>query len=114
MKHLILFLFLGSLSYSYCSAQVLESADIETVNNPRPPKQTLVTVTFIADDTCNVTIDYKDHGKFVKNKMVRLPLGNHRLFFESLETGKTVRDRSFRLTRDRVTGGTYSYPVTFK
>lgn len=119
MKHLIALLFLSCLIISYCSAQSTEEligprAGTGARSGESNRTVNTIAVTFIADDTCNLTIDYRDYGKFVKNTIVRLPLGNHRLFFESLETGKTIRDRSFRLTRDRLTGGTYNYPVSFK
>ena len=115
MKQFIILLFFSCLIASYCPAQVIQSDEPDKHTGVIPPRQALlVAVTFATDDTCNLTINNKDYKEVAKNKIVKLPLGNYRLFFESLETGKIIRDRSFRLTREMVTGGKYTYPVIFK
>jgi hypothetical protein len=115
MKCLSMFLLLYCFTNYDCSAQVLEDdSDPAARRTNVPPRRTLVTVTFVTADTCNVTINNQDYGNFVKSKTLKLALGNYKLFFESLENGKTTIDRSFRLTRDKVTGGTFNYVVTFK
>lgn len=120
MKHLIILSFVACFITSYGSAQEIPTD--EPAKEPRTSTQPVraintFAVTFIASsDTCNLRINGMDYGEIAKNssKTIKLPLGNYRLFFESLETGKTMKERSFRLTRDKVTGGTYTYPVTFK
>jgi hypothetical protein len=123
MKHLIVLLFSACLITSYCSAQVVEHHDKPTPTTPHsPPPVRTIAVEFIPTDTCNLSINDVGGKKIVsgitvnKNspKAVTLPLGNYSLLFESLETGKIIKDRSFRLTRDSVVDGKYSYPVTFK
>jgi len=120
MKHLIILSFLACLITSYCSAQELPTDEpAKEPRNPTRPVRTTSTfaVTFIAgSDTCNLRINGMDYGEIARNssKTIKLPLGNYRLFFESLETGKTMKERSFRLTRDKLTGGAYTYPVAFK
>ncbi len=112
MKHLIILFFLVCLVTSFCSAQ--SPIDL-TGKLPKPvSKIGTIAVTFISNDTCNLVIDGNDYGKIVNDKTIKLQLGNYKLIFESLETGKTIKDRAFRLTKDKVKGGTYSYPVTFK
>lgn len=113
MKYLIVLLFLSCLITSYSSAQIIED---EPVVNERVRIVSTIAVTFIPNDTCNLFINGKDFGEIAKNRprTIRLPLGNHRLFFESLETGESIKKRSFRLTRDSLAGGRYIYPVTFK
>ena len=62
-------------------------------------------------------INGEDYGKIFKNSptTIKLPFGNYSLLFESLETGKIIKDRSFRLTKDSARDGKYSYPaVTFQ
>lgn len=115
MKHLIIILFLGCLITSYCSAQVI-IPDHQRPHIDPPPQEFKVAVTFIPNDTCNLKINGIDRVKIVKNspQTIWLPLGNYRLFFESLETGETINKRSFRLNRDSITGGKYTYQVTFK
>ena len=115
MKPFFIFLFFSCLIASYCSAQPLGANEPDRSIKPKPSPQTLlVAVTFVTDDTCNLVINNKDYKEVVKNKIVNLPLGNHKLFFESLETGKIIRNRSFRLTKDKITGGKYTYPIIFK
>jgi hypothetical protein len=119
MKHLIILLFLGFLVTSYCTAQSPEELTglrpAAAVRNRAPVRAVgMITVTFITNDTCNLKIGDADYGEFVNNKTIKLPLGNYRLSFESLETGETINKRSFRLTRDSITGGKYTYQVTFK
>ena len=113
MKHLLLLLFLGCLITSCCSAQDL---DDKPPPPPPPPRVPTVAVTFIANDTCSLRINKNEYGEIVKNKSrtIDLPFGNYRLFFESLETGETLIKRSFRLIRDSITGGKFTYQVTFK
>lgn len=114
MKHSIILLLLGCLATSYCSAQALPPDPV--VQGPRPPKETKFAVTFISSDTCSLRINGTDYGEIDKNspKTIALPVGNHRFFFESLETGETIRKRSFRLTRDSLRDGKYTYQVVFK
>lgn len=125
MKHLIVLLASACLITSYCSAQVVDDDNNHSHDNmshttSRIPK---IDVTFIPTDTCSLSINKVGGGLIVSGRTVNknsptiitLSLGNYSLLFESLETGKIIKDRSFRLTRDSVKGRTYSYPaVTFK
>jgi hypothetical protein len=123
MKHLIVLLFLLCSIASYCSAQVLPGSDDPPPRSSTPiPAVRTIAVIFLPTDTCNLSINKVGGGKVgsgitvIKNSptTIKLPLGNYSLLFESLETGKTIKDRSFRLTKDSVVDGKYSYPVTFK
>ena len=117
MKYLITFLLSVCLSSSYCFAQALEDDPVVVADNKsRPTPQTLIAVTFVPTDTCNLVINGRDYGEVAKNsaKTIRLYPGSHRLFFESLETGEAIKKRSFRITRDSARGGKYTYPVMFK
>src|SRR5690349_20551782 len=115
MKALIVLSFLGCLVSSYCAAQNLDDAPVREREPVRPNVPTIA-VTFTSNDTCNLRINDKDQGNINKNsaKTIFLPLGSHRLFFESLETGETIKKRSFRLTKDSISGARIVYPVTFK
>jgi hypothetical protein len=115
MKSLIVLSFLGCLVCSYCTAQNLDDAPVRAREPVRINTPTFA-VTFIPTDTCNLRINDRDQGIIYKNssKTIYLPLGSHRLLFESLETGETIKKRSFRLTKDSISGARIVYPVTFK
>ena len=125
MKYLIVLLFSVCLINSYCSAQKPirpEGGTVKPPPPPPPPSPKTIDVIFLPTDTCNLSINKVGGGKVgsgitvIKNSpsTIKLPLGNYSLLFESLETGKIIKDRSFRLTRDSVVDGKYNYPVTFK
>jgi hypothetical protein len=132
MKHFIVLFLLGCLVTSYCSAQkpgVLTGGDKNDKGGKSTPKGTssrpAFDVIFLPTDTCNLSINEVEEGKIGKivkattvNKnnptIIQLSSGNYSLLFESLETGKIIKDRSFRFTKDSVRDGKYSYPVTFK
>lgn len=118
MKQLILTLFIKSLLASCCAAQEIPGNENPTpATRPAPARSvSKYAVTFTATDTCVLKIDGMDYGEIRggASKTVKLPLGVYRLFFESLETGETIKNRSFRLAQDSVAGGFYTYPVTFK
>src|SRR4051812_38481734 len=123
MKQLIVLLFSLCSIASYCSAQVIPGSDDPPPRSSnRSPAVKTIAVIFIPTDTCNLSLNKVGGGKTISGQIVnknspttiKLPLGNYSLLFESLETGKIIKDRSFRLTRDSVTDGAYSYPVTFK
>lgn len=119
MKHLILSFFSACLVTFYCSGQEIPEGDVAPAKRPSDSKPTArpistIAVTFLSNDTCNLIINTKNYGEIVKSKTVNLPLGNYKLFFESLETGETIKKRSFRLTKDSLTGGRYTFPINFK
>src|SRR5687767_14729401 len=110
MKCLILTFISAFLITSYTLAQEIRDEDNPVIERPNPRvarTNTIVDVTFLPTDTCNLRINGKDYGQIVKSKTIKLPLGSYRLFFESLETGETLKKRSFRLTRDSLTNGKY-------
>jgi hypothetical protein len=114
MKRLIILLLAICLINSYSSGQ-----DLPTNNTPikkSAAKRTIqkYPVTFTANDTCNLRINGEDHGEIMKSKTIQLPLGFYKLFFESLETGETIKKRFFRLTRDSLTDGKYTFAVKFR
>jgi hypothetical protein len=109
INKLVILSFLCCLITSYSSAQ-------EVVVKRRLPvkiEPMKYAVTFVTDDTCYLRINEGENNKIVQSKTIKLPLGNYRLLFESWETGKTIRERSFLLTMDSLRGGTYTYQVNF-
>lgn len=121
MKQLVISAFLSFLITAYCSAQRPVDITPPTTRptsppRPRPPSTpaSTITVTFNSDDTCNVSINGKDYGEFATKKTISLPYGSYKLFFESLETGKIIKNPNFQLVRDSITGRTYKYSVTFE
>jgi hypothetical protein len=114
-KRLIIILFLFLLITGYSSAQ---PPPLET-SPPAPKKSKTIrpvstfAVTFLPTDTCILKIDGEERGEIVKSKTIKLPLNTYRLFFESLETGETVKKRFFRLTRDSLKDGKYTFVVVF-
>jgi hypothetical protein len=115
MKKPYTLLFLACAFSSYSSGQDLSPVKPVKVV-PQKAKTTEVPVVFIPNDTCNLRINGSDFGEIPKNslKTIWLPLGYHRLFFESLETGETIKKRYFQLHRDSLRDGKYTYQVTFK
>jgi hypothetical protein len=118
MKCLIVTFISACLISSYTLAQEIRDEDTPRTERRNPPvaarTNTIVDVTFLPTDTCNLRINGKDYGQIVKSKTIRLPLGNYKFFFESLETGETLKKRSFRLTRDSLSNGKYTLPVRFR
>src|SRR5690242_14311676 len=126
MKHLIVSLFSACLITSYCSAQVppgeepggKSTTTTHTHSHTETPAKGIA-VEFIPTDTCYLSISKIGGGKTGSGQIInknspttiQLSSGNYSLLFESLETGKIIKDRSFRLTKDSVKGGKYSYPV---
>jgi len=125
MKYLIVLLFSACLITSYCTAQAPHRPNNKpTPTPPLPPPTSAkkIDVIFLPTDTCSLSINDVGGKKIVsgttinKNspQTIKLALGNYSLLFESLETGKIIKDRSFRLANDSLVDGKYSYPVTFK
>lgn len=115
MKCSIIFSFLAFLLAAYSDAQPLRTKPPVVVASGTKIKSAPgVLVTFITDDTCYMSIDDKSYKEFPKTKVVELAVGRHRLFFESLETGRTVRDRAFFITREMLASGKYDYVIKLK
>lgn len=114
MKYIIFLLLSGLLTTAYCSAQPPPPPKLTPT--PRSTAVALYPIEFSANDTCNLVINGTDYGIIDKNsqKIIRLRFGNYRLFFESLETGETITNRSFRFNKDSVSAGKYIYAITFK
>lgn len=111
MKHQIKLVFLGCFVTSFCSAQAIDPGTPARTTNKKT-----VPIIFNATDSCFLRIDGVNKGKIARNKPKTIMLlpGQHEIFLESLETGETITNRSFRLTPDSIKGGKYNYLVTFE
>lgn len=135
IKYFIIVLFAGCLASLCCQAQkpdqiVTGSSSGESTTKPSgsgansnkggkgqnlPVKKAdLIDVTFHSSDAFYLRVNGTDYGKIPGGapKTIKLAPDYHKLYFESAETGETLKP-PFELRKDMATNGKYSYPVTF-
>lgn len=107
-KHTIILMLTYFLLPFACLSQIPDTSTVKQVSYspppPRTPQQTFSTVNFVATANCYLRIDGKPYGLINKGtkKTVKLSNGQHKLFFESDETGEVYIEPRYLVSREAV------------